>query len=55
MPKISRSARTGKFVTKAKAKRSPNTTVTEKTLDKKIVRNTMKDLWRIIEDLKRLL
>lgn len=30
MRKVNRSAKSGKFVTKAKAKKSPNTTVTER-------------------------
>ena len=57
MTKISRFAKTGKFVTKAKAKKSPKTTVTETV--KKVpyrveILNVIKNLEGLIKALKAL-
>jgi hypothetical protein len=45
---INRSAKTGKFVTEAKAKRSPNTTVKETVKDNSTIKLQMEVCFRAI-------
>lgn len=48
MKTINRSSKNGQFVSKAKAKKSPKTTVTEKVKDNKVLKGKIQNALNII-------